>query len=173
MVLAPDMAFALGRLERTASATQPLLHLGRDDLERSEGALLVADHVDWIHPPREPRDRAAITFARALIVLSAGRAGTRRSRTSARAVLHAYDMLARANVDRGRRMLSRGRVVVTERLHGHILCVLMSIPHVIVADRYGKLRAFHETWTRDAPGVRWADSLADAQRAAQELARGG
>ena len=48
VVLAPDMAFALGRLERTASATQPLLHLGRDDLERSEGALLVADHVDWI-----------------------------------------------------------------------------------------------------------------------------
>ena len=38
VVLAPDMAFALGRLERTAPATEPLLHLGRDDLERSEGA---------------------------------------------------------------------------------------------------------------------------------------
>jgi exopolysaccharide biosynthesis predicted pyruvyltransferase EpsI len=29
-----------------------------------------------------------------------------------------------------------------------VLCLLLGIPHQLVPDRHGKLRAFHETWTQ-------------------------
>ncbi len=65
---------------------------------------------------------------------------------------------------------SRGRVVVTDRLHGHIFCILMGIPHVILDNSYGKLMSFHQTYTYDAgPAVRVASSLSDALFIAREL----
>jgi pyruvyl transferase EpsO len=36
--------------------------------------------------------------------------------------------------------------VVTERLHGHILCVLTGTPHVVIPDARGKIADFIETW---------------------------
>jgi pyruvyl transferase EpsO len=63
--------------------------------------------------------------------------------------------LAEQRLMRGCQLLSRGREVVTDRLHAHILCLLMGIPHVLVDNNYGKLRSFFEAWTKDAPGVRF------------------
>jgi pyruvyl transferase EpsO len=44
-----------------------------------------------------------------------------------------------------------GRVVITDRLHAHILCLLMQIPHVLLNNAVGKTWTFYETWTRDSP----------------------
>ena len=57
---------------------------------------------------------------------------------------------------RGLEILGRGRGVVTDRLHGHILSSLMGIPHVALDNSYGKLSAFMDTWQMDR--------LADVQR---------
>ncbi|XP_067682317.1 uncharacterized protein [Haliotis asinina] len=44
--------------------------------------------------------------------------------------------------------LQRGRVVITDRLHGHILSTLLDIPHVLIDNSYRKLSSYHNTWTR-------------------------
>ncbi|WP_276524270.1 polysaccharide pyruvyl transferase family protein, partial [Enterobacter hormaechei] len=46
---------------------------------------------------------------------------------------------ARRRVERGLRLLSRGERIVTDRLHGHILSLLLGIPHVVLDNDYGKL----------------------------------
>ena len=75
-------------------------------------------------------------------------------------------------MERGLRALSRGRVAVSDRLHGHILCELLGIPHVMFPDRYGKVRAFHESWTAASELATWADGPSEALAAASVLARG-
>ncbi|GIK99972.1 MAG: exopolysaccharide biosynthesis protein [Alphaproteobacteria bacterium] len=67
-----------------------------------------------------------------------------------------------SRVRRGCALLSSARVVVTDRLHGHILCTLMGIPHVILDNNYGKVTRFHESWTKDFPTVRLARSVDEA-----------
>ena len=61
--------------------------------------------------------------------------------------------------------------IVTNRLHGHLLCVLLGIPHVLLPNSYYKNEAFYQTWTRDVPFCRFEadplrakDALADLQR---------
>ena len=36
--------------------------------------------------------------------------------------------------------LRRGKVVITDRLHAHVLCLLLGIPHVLLDNNYGKVR---------------------------------
>ncbi|GFO46026.1 pyruvyl transferase 1 [Plakobranchus ocellatus] len=43
--------------------------------------------------------------------------------------------------------LQRGRVVITDRLHGHILATLLNIPHVVIDNSAHKLSAYHLSWT--------------------------
>eukprot|EP00919_Chromeraceae_sp_WS-2016_P033099 GHVR01078187.1.p1 GENE.GHVR01078187.1~~GHVR01078187.1.p1 ORF type:complete len:771 (+),score=129.06 GHVR01078187.1:197-2509(+) len=53
--------------------------------------------------------------------------------------------------DDGMKFLSRGRVVITNRLHGHILMILMGIPHVVLMDKFGKLETFSKAYTHVCP----------------------
>jgi len=88
---------------------------------------------------------------------------------AARLVAVTYDVQARQRLRLGCGLLARGRVVITDRLHGHILCLLLGIPHVLLDNSYGKVRQFHDTWTAGAPRVRWAESAADAVGLARAL----
>ena len=80
-----------------------------------------------------------------------------------------YDPLARERLLRGCGLLSRGRVVITDRLHGHVLCLLLGIPHVLLENNYGKVRWFSETWTRDCSLACWADSPPEALALAEAM----
>lgn len=80
-----------------------------------------------------------------------------------------YDAFARARLRRGYRLLRQGRVVITERLHGHILCVLAGIPNVLIDNTYGKNLAVHEAWTTEWPGTRFVRTPAEAKAQAEEL----
>ena len=68
-------------------------------------------------------------------------------------------------------MLSAARVVVTDRLHGHILSMLLGKPHVILDNSYGKLSSFHEKWTTGVDGVHFARTTDEALELAMELAK--
>ena len=50
------------------------------------------------------------------------------------------DSMARQNLRAGVQILSRGRVVI--RRLGHILCVLLGIPHVLLDTRQRKVSGF-------------------------------
>lgn len=158
-LLCPDMAFGLGWLERPVAVRRAVVWLARSDSESASTSRAPAgagvEPVDWLSE-RIP----ALLLARWL-----GRRGLLRVPLS-----WSYDWLARQRLQRGCRMLSRGRVVITDRLHGHILCTLLGIPHVLLDNTYGKIRSFHSTWTRDCELVRWCETGSDAMRLAGELA---
>ena len=79
-----------------------------------------------------------------------------------------YPALARRRLRRGVRVLSTGRVVVTDRLHGHILALLLGIPHVVTDTAQGKISAFVEAWTADSNLVRTARDFPSAWGVARE-----
>jgi len=66
------------------------------------------------------------------------------------------------NYDRfysGLDFLTQAKVVVMNRLHGHILSVLLDLPHVIVDNIYGKVFDNHKAWTLNATGVEMAGDI--------------
>ncbi len=81
----------------------------------------------------------------------------------------AWDAAAWARIRRGCRQLSRGRVVLTDRLHAHILSTMLGIPHVVLDNNYGKVQSFIASWTLGNPLVRRASTPAEAVEAAVEL----
>ncbi|MEH3107753.1 MAG: polysaccharide pyruvyl transferase family protein [Sphingomonas fennica] len=132
VTLAPDSAFALGALARAAPDTGLLLLL-RTDAERAGGDVPLPDGLacDWLADdplPQAMGDRAG----------------------------H-FEALAEARVRRGVALLSRGRRIVTDRLHGHILATLLGIPHVALDNDHGKIAAYADAWTRDVSIARFAD----------------
>ncbi|MBB4154873.1 pyruvyl transferase EpsO [Sphingomonas jinjuensis] len=124
-LLAPDSAFALGTQPRRAPTVETLA-LMRSDSERRDHVSIVpadAEVVDWLH------DDAAI----------GGTDFASRQRQ------------ADARLQRGLALLSRGRMIVTDRLHGHILALLLDIPHRVLDNRYGKVGAYIDAWTSGSP----------------------
>jgi pyruvyl transferase EpsO len=81
-----------------------------------------------------------------------------------------WHALAGRNMEVGRRSVGEGELLVTDRLHGHILATLCGVPHVVVNDRHGKVQAMWTTWTHSVPGARYAESWDDAVELVPELA---
>lgn len=119
--LAPDSAYALGEQSRGAPQYDVLMLMRTDD-ERQGYAVPSADPAtvaDWLE------DDADLPFG-----------------VDARA----REAQAVARVERGLRLLAQGRVVVTDRLHGHILADLLGISHVVLDNDYGKIAAYLDAW---------------------------
>lgn len=174
-ILSPDMAFALapglGHARGRASkvGTQPVLWLARSDAEALQGRVL---------PPR-PSVRVADwpdldrTFGRAAIDDETVRqlvrrfgSGSSQHPCTARAaqpwLTNIYRRLASRTVANGIRLLTSAEVVVTDRLHGHVLSTLVGSPQVILESGFGKVRACYDEFTSAIPNVRFA---ADPQQA--------
>lgn len=170
-VLCPDMALALPALTRPTRPSRSVLWLARTDLESAGPARFspVPDGVeveDWTHD--EP------TWTKRITEWGEQHVG-RHPRLLGRLeplVRQTNAVIARQRVNHGVQILSRGRVVVTDRLHGHILSLLLGIPHVILDNSNGKVKQFFETWTRDAELAHWADSAREALEIGARLVAG-
>lgn len=145
--LCPDLAFALDGVERPRAPEVPILWVERDDAE-SLGL-------------NDPPDGSGVE--RSDWILDGGYEHIEPH-------LDTYDAIAASHLDRGCRMLARGRVVVTDRLHAHVLCLFMGIPHVAMDNSYGKVGNFIATWMGGHPLVRWANSPVEALAVARGLA---
>jgi pyruvyl transferase EpsO len=164
--LCPDMAFYLGRLDREQPPDVDILWLRREDREAAAEKVAVPRDVlvcDWLDD-RVPALRRVRRVLRPFAIRE-----PRSLRVVNRALGDAYDRQARQRLREGCRLLGRGKVVITDRLHAHILCLLLGIPHVLLDNSYGKVRRVHEAWTADAPRVRWAASPDEAVAAARGL----
>ncbi|KAJ3317759.1 hypothetical protein HDU76_001069 [Blyttiomyces sp. JEL0837] len=73
-----------------------------------------------------------------------------------------WDERALWRLDAGFEFLSRGKFLVTNRLHGHILATLLDIPHVLLDNLHGKVLGYYSTWTRSCAQVRFAKSVNEA-----------
>lgn len=158
--LCPDMAFALGALDRPAPPRHDLMLLLRDDRERAGTgtAAVPADAVrtDW---PPDGGGRRALRLRRALKLAATAprRALDRHEQRSC-----FYEALARRRLAGGLALLASGRQVITDRLHGHILCLLLGIPHVALDNSYGKLGGVIEAWTAGSDLLARAGDLSEA-----------
>lgn len=141
VVLCPDMAFALGPLNRIGSPDWDVLLLMRTDKEGVGHAALDwpdgwAQH-DWLEDaPALHRDVLRDTRIRAVMSLSPASMSRTVRRNSY------YNQLANRRLARGLRLLSRARFVITDRLHVHILSTLLGLPHCFLDNHYGKIARF-------------------------------
>jgi hypothetical protein len=65
-----------------------------------------------------------------------------------------YDAMSKVCLSRAVTLLSIGRLVITDRLNAHILCLLHGIPHILLNNATGENWSFYETWTRGGPQYR-------------------
>ncbi len=176
--LCPDMAFALGTIDRPAPASIRVFWLSRRDKEsRGHPHSIENDDIecrDWTPPDSE---EPAFVAARGLLrrkerLKRIMQANTDPARRFTKLARETFEPLARLRLDRGCRFLSRGQVVITDRLHGHILCLCMGIPHVVLDNSYGKVRSFYEAWTSASSLAQWANSVEEALEIARSLLEG-
>ena len=173
--LCPDAAVALDMADTGRPADVPLFALWRTDTEAGEawgagGGDLVVE--DWTTPGPEVglMSTAAMGFKEWVgdPPPEIGSCPSRR-RMAWRHLPWLWDHLAEERTLRGCRLLSRGRVVLTDRLHAHLLCTLMRKPHVVCDSANGKIFAYRDTWRIDDPLVRFASSRAEAVEHARDL----
>jgi pyruvyl transferase EpsO len=162
--LCPDMAFAMRPLHRLAPQQDLLLHLRLDQEAAQDYATseleLPAKSIrrDW---PEETGKEVEKWFRNALIKAAfSDLSSLQFDRKSIK--WHRRAHVARYRVERGVKLLSTGKAVITDRLHGHILCCLLDIPHVALDNSYGKLSGFMEAWGTNTPRSRLASSLEEA-----------
>lgn len=177
-ILCPDLVFALGPLARPMAPKVDILWLARRDVESTgyepPNSNENLEVVDWLlplvdEPPVRMNVRLATPLNENLHVMAQKQTGS--SAWQRRLLATTFAIMARGWTDRGCSILARGRVVVTDRLHGHILAVLMGIPHVVLDNSYGKLRTVYDTWTHSCPITHWADHADDAISQARALVR--
>ena len=138
----------------TASA----LHSSATDREAAalHGALGY-ETFDWLASP--PLSRRSVLLRAVQASFDASRAAGGRHLVVETALAA---RLATANLTTARERLSAGARVATDRLHGHVISVLLGVEHCIVDDAHGKIRALWETWTKDAPSATFAPDWAAA-----------
>jgi pyruvyl transferase EpsO len=151
--LCPDMAFCIGPLQ-PAQPEFPVLAMLRADRE-SASAYDLAGYPDipvedWI-----TESRTAIRVAKVLGAAGAASLDPERIRDAK------YNAAARARLRRGIRQISRGRAIVTDRLHVHICALLIGRPHAVLDNSYGKLRRFMAAFSGGTELAYQASSLDD------------
>lgn len=172
-VLSPDVAFLLGPFRRRQPPEHRIIWLAREDPE-SDGASVPGGvhRFDWAKGWVDSYPNAH-RLLRISNLLSRVRHRAPASDAAVNAALATlYEQASRIIVAGGNRIADTGRVFVTDRFHGHILAALRGQPTVLLPDRFGKNRAFYETWTRGLAGVHWAGDPATALEIANELADG-
>jgi pyruvyl transferase EpsO len=166
--LCPDAAFMIGPLAPPVAPSVDIFCLLRTDKEAaglgappSAGGCTMAVG-DWLEEPRveSPTQYVAgkvvekLPFLRPLLPQLKAR--------------H-YQAWAEARVQRGIRQLSSGRVVVTDRLHAHILSILLGKQHVALDNSYGKISSFVTSWTEGGDFLMGSNLTEAVELAKQQL----
>lgn len=151
VVLCPDFACGLGKPRANSTPTIPISALLRDDRERSlknfNTAVSSSDIPisDWIHSSKPPPLVRLLPKLSVRMPIVLG--------PLAKPLNAAFRAWGEGNLARGLDLLGSAKVVITDRLHGHILCSLMQKPHVVMDNANGKVFGYLETWPDD--GLTW------------------
>lgn len=167
VTLAPDAAFCLGDITSLANRTpqHDTVFLIRTDTEKAASDLRELFRVvdgpvwDWLSEPSSTSRKSFLTVLR---TITSGEVSVKALRAQ-----HHEDKAMR-RLKRGVSMLSSGKAVISDRLHVHILCVLLNIRHVALDNSYGKIHGYIDAWTKDCPLVSKATNSADVLAALAE-----
>lgn len=170
--LCPDTAFGLGPITNRHAPHHDIVCLGRLDgeatgeIHRLEGPDLV--HTDW---PLAPADALRAGLRRLVGRTAKDEGSPVVPRSLERGFVRILPLLASASVRTATATIGRARVVITDRLHGHVLCLLLDVPHVVLDDRYGKVSAFFRTWNTGSTVAKLAEDPFQALELARSLVR--
>ena len=154
VVLVPDMAFAMPPISRKPATVDYLCLLRTDkevtfDHQVVRSILAASDKsfevCDWTTQSRHllaQLDTGLNKLTRRFPAITApfrSMAMRLRQQSAAQRLLYGIELL------------SKGSIVVTDRLHAHVLCCLLEIPHIVFDSLGGKISAFHATWMEDSP----------------------
>jgi exopolysaccharide biosynthesis predicted pyruvyltransferase EpsI len=159
--LAPDCAFCIGPVHPSSNKVDDFVFLRRLDREIAgadyEPLNVLGMRVsDWATEPAMPAYLKK--KARAMTMLCG-------KFSPAAGALAKSNAQARWRFNRGVCMLSAREAVVTDRLHGMIMSVLLGVPVVAFDNSYKKVSGYQKMWMRDFLGV------AVVETADQALAR--
>ncbi|MFA7349576.1 MAG: polysaccharide pyruvyl transferase family protein [Methylotenera sp.] len=170
VLLCPDMAFFIGSIESGKEFKFDRFILSRTDQEKSN---------NWIDDLARLNSNVSIDVNDWLEQGIAERILNRIQRHTAKfrmvidprnmVLLKLWRALAKTRMARGKSLLGRGRVVISDRLHVHILSILLNKPHVLIDNNYGKLGSLHQAWTKPYEGVKFVSNLEEALAVANQF----
>lgn len=139
----PDAAHALSLT--LSGATENVLTIARSDKEErgldiGRAMAPFGPVADWPETPaaRARASRGVLDLLRMMVPF-----GRQRSMEGR---VHRFITRAESRLAGGIALLERGKIVVSDRLHVHILCELARKPHYVLDNSYGKLGAYIDTW---------------------------
>ena len=168
VLLSPDAAFMIGPVKRRKPVTRLFLLL-RTDKERKTDAdnlVRVLDDVpvrsgDWLHELSSVKRLSRLYRAAQSLLPS--------ERLRMRAKLWMTFFVGAARLREGIRLLSQGELGIYDRLHAHILGVLLDLPHVALDNSNGKISSFYSEWTHRYSGSRLISDMAEIPAALDQL----
>jgi exopolysaccharide biosynthesis predicted pyruvyltransferase EpsI len=72
----------------------------------------------------------------------------------------------RSNITAGVALYDTASGAVVDRLHAHIIAALRGVPHILLDNSYGKLKAVYEDYTHGFSTAHYVTTLSDAREAA-------
>ncbi|UOY00223.1 polysaccharide pyruvyl transferase family protein [Blastococcus sp. PRF04-17] len=166
----PDAAYGVGPLSRVGRPDVDIMLLLRNDTEAVPRILPTMEGVtvaraDWRFPPGY-----GTLLWKMMLVPEALTRGLGTLGASVYGIVSANaGAMARANVFFARRVLGRGRVVITDRLHAMVLASLSGIPVIALDNSYGKVSAIYREYGHELSGTRFAASMDEAVELARQL----
>ncbi|HEY9599620.1 MAG TPA: polysaccharide pyruvyl transferase family protein [Cyanophyceae cyanobacterium] len=197
IIKSPDMAFqmqGMPGLSFDKSSHERILFLNREDKELNK--MFASDSIkasnlvieDWVSfdkkwklgKPGSPLMQHVAKFYRDIYqrgVLTPREWSDRQRWLSYQFQIHNLDKLYNPSMHRlslslmhsGIYQFKKYRLIITNRLHGHILCILLGIPHIFLPNSYYKNQGFYETWTHQVPFCRFINDISRIQEAVEEL----
>ncbi len=167
----PDMAFFIGPVAGRTTPGNDFFLLSRSDHEKDRRwndtqarteLLARAEQRDWL---KSGLGEMVVRRLSRTLGVRGGGLGT----AGVALTLAVWNAMAGAELRRGADLLGQGRVVVTDRLHAHILSILLDKPHVVVDNANGKLSGFMDTWTGNCANTHRAGDLGEALEIAERL----
>lgn len=168
--LCPYMAFFIGGIRPSQQPTVDHFILSRTDKEKSATSIITAvdnkylgntELADWLEPRMPERILHRLEIHSAWLRL--------RFDPNNRLLFIVWNCLSKARQQRGVELLSSGRIVISDRLHVHILCILMNKPHLLIDNIYGKISNFYYTWTFTHPSVIYVKNTHLLKKSVAEL----
>ncbi len=142
--LVPDMAHHLFPIKSELPQAKTTLLLSRTDLEKTNNTLDIpyTTVTDWpeVVGKREKNFRLFYLAMRLFYRSGLGVLGNR-------IFVKLWAAYASALIKDAIHLFGRHEYIVTDRLHGHILSSLMSKPHTLLDNSYGKNSGYFKVWT--------------------------
>lgn len=154
--LLPDMAYCLTLIPSSKEKSYNILGLLRNDKEKITAPIENKFPItDWLSEPNYFENHLLRWAQRLRRVLGQLIIPTTID-------INLYNSLAAKRLRRGIELISSANIVITDRLHVHIVSSLLNHPHVVLDNSYQKISAFRKAWPKLTSGAELVGTLEEA-----------